>query len=88
MLARKTATTLEAHHAVEIIKQAFEKFGVPEFLDLRCGGHSGVEENQKTFIGDSLSHFATNDTSDVYDARTACGCNHTLASERTHRSAV
>ena len=61
VLARKTATTLEAHHAVKIIKQALEKFDVPELLDLRCGGHSGVEENQKTFIGDSLSHFATND---------------------------
>ena len=79
MLARKTATTLEAHHAVETIKQALEKFGVPEpprFAPLRRLKAS--KKNKKTFIGDFLSHFATIGNIDVYGVRNACVCNHTM----------
>jgi putative transposase len=43
-LAHKTATTLEAHHAVEIIKQAFVRFGIPEIVNTDQGSQFTAEE--------------------------------------------
>jgi putative transposase len=37
VLAHKLATTLEAHHAVEIIEQAFKQFGIPEIVNTDQG---------------------------------------------------
>lgn len=37
VLAHKTATTLEAYHAVEIIEQAFAKYGIPEIVNTDQG---------------------------------------------------
>ena len=44
VLAHKTATTLEAHHAVEIIEQAFAKFGLPDIVNTDQGSQFTAEE--------------------------------------------
>ena len=44
VLAHKTATTLEAHHAVEIIEQAFTKFGIPDIVNTDQGSQFTAEE--------------------------------------------
>lgn len=43
MLAHKAATTLEAHHAVEIIEQAFAKFGIPGIVNSDQGSQFMTE---------------------------------------------
>jgi putative transposase len=37
VLAHKLATTLEAHHAVEIMEHAFTRFGAPEIANIDQG---------------------------------------------------
>ena len=44
VLAHKTATTLEACHAVEIIEQAFAKFGTPEIVNTDQGSQFTASE--------------------------------------------
>jgi putative transposase len=44
VLAHKTATTLEAHHAVEIIEQAFAKFGLPDIVNTDQGSQFTADE--------------------------------------------
>ncbi len=44
VLAHKTATTLEACHAVEIIEQAFAKFGAPEIVNTDQGSQFTASE--------------------------------------------
>jgi putative transposase len=44
VLAHKTATTLEAHHAIEIIEQAFAKFGLPDIVKTDQGSQFTAEE--------------------------------------------
>ena len=48
VLAHKTATTLEAGHAVEIIEQAFAKFGTPEILNTDQGSQSTASQFANT----------------------------------------
>lgn len=51
VLAHKTATTLEAHHAVEIIEQAFAKFGLPEIVNTDQGSQFTAEEFTHAVLG-------------------------------------
>ncbi len=51
VLAHKTATTLEAHHAVEIILQAFAKFGIPEIVNTDQGSQFTAEEFTQAVLG-------------------------------------
>ena len=51
VLAHKTATTLEAHHAVEIIEQAFARFGVPEIVNTDQGSQFTAEEFTQAVLG-------------------------------------
>ena len=44
VLAHKTATTLEACHAVEIIEQAFAKFGTPDIVNTDQGSQFTASE--------------------------------------------
>jgi putative transposase len=44
VLAHKTATTLEAHHAVDIIERAFKQYGVPEIVNTDQGSQFTAEE--------------------------------------------
>ena len=44
VLAHKTATTLEACHAVEIVEQAFAKFGTPEIVNTDQGSQFTAAE--------------------------------------------
>ena len=44
VLAHKTATMLEAHHAVEIIERAFKKYGVPDIVNTDQGSQFTAEE--------------------------------------------
>ena len=44
VLAHKVATTLEAHHAVEIIERAFKQYGVPEIVNTDQGSQFSAEE--------------------------------------------
>ena len=48
VLAHKTATTLEACHAVEIIEQAFAKFGIPEIVNTDQGSQFTASEFANT----------------------------------------
>ena len=49
-LAHKTATTLEAHHAVEIIEQAFARFGIPEIVNTDQGAQFTAEEFTRALL--------------------------------------
>ena len=51
VLAHKTATTLEAHHAVEIIEQAFARFGIPEIVNTDQGSQFTAEEFTRAVLG-------------------------------------
>ncbi len=51
VLAHKTATTLEAHHAVEIIEQAFAKFGILEIVNTDQGSQFTAEEFTRAVLG-------------------------------------
>ena len=51
VLAHKTATTLEAHHAVEIIEQAFTRFGIPEIVNTDQGSQFTAEEFTRAVLG-------------------------------------
>ena len=51
VLAHKTATTLEAHHAVEIIEQAFARFGIPEIVNTDQGSQFTAEEFTSAVLG-------------------------------------
>ena len=51
VLAHKTATTLEAHHAVEIIEQAFARFGIPEIVNTDQGSQFTAEEFTHAVLG-------------------------------------
>jgi putative transposase len=44
VLAHKVATTLEAHHAVEILTQAFARFGTPNIVNTDQGSQFTAEE--------------------------------------------
>jgi putative transposase len=44
VLAHKVATTLEAHHAVEIIERAFKQYGIPEIVNTDQGSQFTAEE--------------------------------------------
>ena len=44
VLAHKVATTLEAYHAVEIIEQAFARYGIPEMVNTDQGSQFTAEE--------------------------------------------
>ena len=44
VLAHKLATTLEAYHAVEIIEQAFARYGTPEIVNTDQGSQFTAEE--------------------------------------------
>jgi putative transposase len=44
VLAHKVATTLEAHHAVEIIERAFKQYGVPGIVNTNQSSHFTAEE--------------------------------------------
>ena len=44
VLTHKLATTLEAYHAVEIIEQAFARYGTPEFVNTDQGSQFTAEE--------------------------------------------
>ena len=48
VLAHKTATTLEACHAAEIIEQAFTKFGTPEIVNTDQGSQFTASEFANT----------------------------------------
>ena len=50
VLAHKTATTLEACHAVEIIKQAFAKFGTPKIVNTDQGSQFTASEFANTVL--------------------------------------
>jgi len=50
VLAHKTATTLEACHAVEIIEQAFAKFGTPEIVNTDQGSQFTAAEFANTVL--------------------------------------
>ena len=50
VLAHKTATTLEACHAVEIIEQAFTKFGTPEIVNTDQGSQFTASEFANTVL--------------------------------------
>ena len=50
VLAHKTATTLEAHHAVEIIEQAFVRFGTPEIVNTDQGSQFTAAEFANTVL--------------------------------------
>ena len=51
VLAHKTVTTLEAHHAVEIIEQAFARFGIPEIVNTDQGSQFTAEEFTRAVLG-------------------------------------
>lgn len=51
VLAHKTATTLEAHHAVEIIEQAFAHFGLPDIVNTDQGSQFTAEEFSAAVLG-------------------------------------
>ena len=51
VLAHKTATTLEAHHAVEIIEEAFARFGIPEIVNTDQGSQFTAEEFTSVVLG-------------------------------------
>ena len=51
VLAHTTATTLEAHHAVEIIEQAFARFGIPEIVNTDQGSQFTAEEFTHAVLG-------------------------------------
>ncbi len=44
VLAHKLATTLEAHHAVEIMEQAFTRYGTPEIVNTDQGSQFTATE--------------------------------------------
>ena len=44
VLAHKLATTLEAYHAVEIIEQAFSRYGIPDIVNTDQGSQFTAEE--------------------------------------------
>ena len=44
VLAHKVATTLEAHHAVEILEQAYARYGMPEIVNTDQGSQFTSEE--------------------------------------------
>ena len=44
VLAHKLATTLEAYHAVEIIEQAFNRYGTPDIVNTDQGSQFTAEE--------------------------------------------
>ena len=44
VLAHKVATTLEAHHAVEIMEQAYARYGTPEIVNTDQGSQFTAEE--------------------------------------------
>ena len=44
VLAHKLATTLEAYHAVEILEQAFARYGTPEIVNTDQGSQFTAEE--------------------------------------------
>ena len=44
VLAHKLATTLEAHHAVEIMEQAFTRYGAPEIVNTDQGSQFTAAE--------------------------------------------
>ena len=48
VLGHKTATTLEACHAVEIVEQAFAKFGTPEIVNTDQGSQITAAEFANT----------------------------------------
>jgi len=48
VLAHKTATTLEACHAVEIIRETFAKFGIPEIVNTDQGSQFTASEFANT----------------------------------------
>ena len=51
VLAHKTAITLEAHHAVEIIEAAFARFGIPEIVNTDQGSQFTAEEFTPAVLG-------------------------------------
>ena len=51
VLAHKTATTLETHHAVEIIEEAFARFGIPEIVNTDQGSQFTAEEFTSVVLG-------------------------------------
>ena len=57
VLAHKLATTLEAHHAVEIMEQAFNRYGAPEIVNTDQGSQFTATEFVEvvTKIGAALS---------------------------------
>ena len=50
VLAHKTATTLEACHAREVIEQAFARFGLPEIVNTDQGSQFTASEFTKTVL--------------------------------------
>lgn len=51
VLAHKTATTLEACHAKEVIEQAFARFGLPEIVNTDQGSQFTATEFTDTVLG-------------------------------------
>ena len=51
VLAHKVATTLEAYHAVEIIEQAFARYGIPEIVNTDQGSQFTAEEFTQAVLG-------------------------------------
>ena len=50
VLTHKLATTLEAYHAVEIMEQAFARFGTPDIVNTDQGSQFTAEEFAQTFL--------------------------------------
>ena len=50
VLAHKVATTLEAYHAVEIMEQAFARFGTPDIVNTDQGSQFTAEEFAQTVL--------------------------------------
>lgn len=44
VLAHKVATTLEAYHAVEIMEQAYARYGLPDIVNTDQGSQFTAEE--------------------------------------------
>ena len=51
VLAHKTGTALEAHHAVEVIEQAFKKYGIPDIVNTDQGSQFTAEEFTHAVLG-------------------------------------
>ena len=51
VLAHKTATALEAHHALEIIELAFARFGIPEIINTDQGSQFIADEFTSAVLG-------------------------------------